>query len=133
MSPIEIYMRAMRQFNQPYLAMMEAYAGFLRQAGAGQRQLITPEPADAASPSPKAVLTRRAMPSVAARDATKKELAATIQAASPERSDKTAAVTHSAAVERAKRAWATRRANAAAEEKAARKAARPKARARKAR
>jgi hypothetical protein len=132
MNPIEIYMRAMRQFNQPYFSMMEAYAGFLRQAGASQSQLTTPELADAAPP--RSTLTRRAMAAAAAPDATKKELAATVQPASPERSGKTpAASNHLAGVERAKRAWATRRANAAADEKAARKAARAKARARKAR
>jgi hypothetical protein len=126
MNPLEFYMRAMSPFNQPYFAMLDAYAGFLKQAGAGQPQLIKPEPAAAAPPSARGVLTRRAMATAAARDATKKELAPTIQPASPERSGKTAA-----AVERAKRAWATRRANAAAEEKAARKAGRAKARARK--
>jgi hypothetical protein len=124
MSPLEIYMRAMRPFNQPYFAMMEAYAGFFKHVGAGTPQLSKPEPAAAAPPSPRALVTSRAMALAAARDATKKELAPTIQPASPERSGKTAA-----AVERAKRAWATRRANAAAEEKAARKAARAKARA----
>jgi rubrerythrin len=129
MNPLEIYMRAIRPFNQPYFAMIEAYAGFLRHLP----QWITTAPANAAMPSPETVLTRRAMAAAAPRDATKKELPAIIRPSSPERSGKTPAVTQSAAVERAKRAWATRRANAAAEERAARKAARAKARARKTR
>ena len=128
MTPIEVYMRAMRPFHQPYFAMLDAYAGFLRQLP----QLMSRAPAITA-PASEVILPRRAIASAAARDAIKKELAAAVEPASPERSGKTPAATHSSAVERARRAWATRRANAAADEKAARKAARAKARARKTR
>jgi hypothetical protein len=121
MNLLEIYMRVMRPFNQPYFSMLEAYAGFLRYASDRERELILPGPAVLSVASPRS----RTVASAAIRDATKKELAETVQ---QERCDERAA-SHSVAVERSKRAWATRRANAASDKKAAR----AKSRARKAR
>lgn len=132
MTLFETYMRAMRPFTQPYCAALEAFAAFLN---TGARKAPEIEPARAAPLRYSADVTEavqgRAQPFGAARDPVKKDLVSPLAPASP-RSAKTA-ITHAAAVERANRAWATRRANAAEDEKAARKAARQRGRARKSR
>lgn len=127
MNPMDTYAQAMRPFTQPYLAMMEAYAGFLKQVGGSKAAPVAAEPVETASPPPaKERVPRRAQAFAAARDDAKREL--TPQTEAPVRSAKKVSITHAAAVERARRAWVTRRANAAQEEKSARKAARQKAR-----
>jgi hypothetical protein len=130
MNLMENYARAMRPFMRPYISMMEAYAGFLKQVGS---RTELPQPAETSPPGPggsAASAPRRAQAFAVTRDVAKKEPAPLVEPA-PMRSAKKVGITHSAAAERAKRSWATRRANAAEEEKAARKAARQKSRARK--